>query len=44
LEAASAERCFERILELTVTANWRLIFRYDEDANAASHIDLIDYH
>ena len=29
---------------LTVTGNWRLIFRYDEDANAAGDIDLIDYH
>jgi proteic killer suppression protein len=29
---------------LTVTGSWRLIFRYDEDANAASDIDLIDYH
>jgi len=29
---------------LTVTGNWRLIFRYEEDANAASEIDLIDYH
>jgi len=29
---------------LTVTGNWRLIFRYDENANAASDIDLIDYH
>jgi proteic killer suppression protein len=29
---------------LTVTGNWRLIFRYDEDTNAASDIDLIDYH
>ena len=29
---------------LTVTGNWRLIFRYDEKANAASDIDLIDYH
>lgn len=29
---------------LTVTGNWRLIFRYDEGANAASEIDLIDYH
>jgi proteic killer suppression protein len=27
---------------LTVTGNWRLIFRYDEKANAASDIDLID--
>jgi toxin HigB-1 len=29
---------------LTVTGNWRVIFRYDEDANSASDIDLIDYH
>ena len=29
---------------LTVTGNWRLIFRYHEGANAASDIDLIDYH
>lgn len=29
---------------LTVTGNWRLIFRYEEEANAASDIDLIDYH
>lgn len=29
---------------LTVTGNWRLIFRYDEEANTASEIDLIDYH
>ena len=29
---------------LTVTGNSRLIFRYDEDANTASDIDLIDYH
>jgi toxin HigB-1 len=29
---------------LTVTGNWRLIFRYDEEANCASEIDLIDYH
>jgi proteic killer suppression protein len=29
---------------LTVTGNWRLIFRYDENSNAASDIDLIDYH
>jgi proteic killer suppression protein len=28
---------------LTVTGNWRLIFRYGEVANAASEIDLIDY-
>ena len=29
---------------LTLTGNWRLIFRYDEEANTASDIDLIDYH
>ena len=29
---------------LTVTGNWRLIFRYDEQASSASDIDLIDYH
>jgi proteic killer suppression protein len=29
---------------LTVTGNWRLIFRYHEKANTASDIDLIDYH
>ncbi|MGB8770266.1 MAG: type II toxin-antitoxin system RelE/ParE family toxin [Candidatus Korobacteraceae bacterium] len=29
---------------LTVTGNWRLIFRYDEEANSASDLDMIDYH
>ncbi len=29
---------------LTVTGNWRLIFRYDEEANTAHDIDLVDYH
>jgi proteic killer suppression protein len=29
---------------LTVTGNWRLIFRYDGEMNTASDIDLIDYH
>jgi proteic killer suppression protein len=29
---------------LTVTGNRRLMFRYDEEMNAASDIDLIDYH
>jgi proteic killer suppression protein len=29
---------------LTVTGNWRLIFRYDAETNTASEIDLIDYH
>jgi proteic killer suppression protein len=29
---------------LTVTGNWRLVFRYEKETNAASDIDLIDYH
>ncbi len=29
---------------LAVSGNWRLIFRYDEDTNTASVIDLVDYH
>ena len=29
---------------LTVTGNWRLVFRYDAETNAALDIDLIDYH
>jgi proteic killer suppression protein len=29
---------------LTVTGNWRLIFRYDDETGTASEIDLIDYH
>jgi proteic killer suppression protein len=29
---------------LTVTGNWRLTFRYDEETNTASDMDLIDYH
>ncbi len=29
---------------LTVTGNWRVIFRYDMAVNTASDIDLIDYH
>ena len=29
---------------LTVTGNWRLIFRYDKRMNAATDIDLVDYH
>jgi len=29
---------------LTVSSNWRLIFRYDEQTNRANDIDLIDYH
>jgi proteic killer suppression protein len=29
---------------LSVTGNWRPIFRYEEETNTASDIDLIDYH
>jgi toxin HigB-1 len=29
---------------LTVTGNWRLVFRYDKETNTASDIDLTDYH
>lgn len=29
---------------LTVTGNWRVIFRYDEATNTASDINLTDYH
>ena len=29
---------------LTVTGNWRMVFRYDETTNTACDIDLIDYH
>ncbi len=29
---------------LTVTGNWRSIFRHDERTNTASDIDLRDYH
>ena len=29
---------------LTITGNWRLIFRYDEETNTASDLDLVDYH
>jgi proteic killer suppression protein len=32
------------VWSLTVTGNWRLIFRYEEKTNTASDIDLIDYH
>ena len=34
----------KRCWSLTVTGNWRLIFRYHEETNTASDIDLIDYH
>ena len=29
---------------LTVTGNWRLVFRYDQENQTATDIDLIDYH
>jgi proteic killer suppression protein len=29
---------------LTVSGNWRLVFRYDEATNTASDIGLVDYH
>lgn len=29
---------------VTVTGNWRMVFRYHEPTNTASDIDLIDYH
>ena len=34
----------EGFWSLTVTGNWRLMFRYDEAMNTSSDIDLIDYH
>lgn len=34
----------EGFWSLTVTGNWRLIFRYDQEPNRASDIDLVDYH
>jgi proteic killer suppression protein len=35
---------FEGFWSLTVTANWRLIFRYDGKNNSATDLNLIDYH
>ena len=29
---------------LTVTGNWRLVFRFEAETNSASDIDLVDYH
>ena len=34
----------EGFFSLTVTGNWRLIFRYDAARNTAADLDLIDYH
>jgi toxin HigB-1 len=40
----TAESHLKGFWSLTLTGNWRLIFRYDSETNAASDIDLIDYH
>jgi toxin HigB-1 len=32
------------IWSLTVTGNWRIVFRYHAQNDTASDIDLIDYH
>jgi toxin HigB-1 len=29
---------------LTLTGDWRLVFRYGRETNTATDIDLIDYH
>jgi proteic killer suppression protein len=34
----------EGFWSLTVTGNWRLVFRYDEGTNTASDTGLIGYH
>ncbi|MGA2739620.1 MAG: type II toxin-antitoxin system RelE/ParE family toxin [Bryobacteraceae bacterium] len=34
----------KRSWSLTITGNWRLVFRYDPETNTATDIDLIDYH
>jgi len=34
----------EGLWSLTVTGNWRLVFRYEAETNTASDIDLVDYH
>lgn len=34
----------EGFWSLTVTGNWRLIFKYEAANNTASILDLIDYH
>ena len=34
----------KELWSLTVTGNWRLIFRHDRETNTAIDIDLIDYH
>ncbi|SPF39764.1 Toxin HigB-1 (fragment) [Candidatus Sulfopaludibacter sp. SbA4] len=44
MEATFAEGGLKGFCSLTVTGNWRLIFRYDEGTSTASDIDLMDYH
>lgn len=34
----------EGFYSLTVTGNWRLIFRYEQEKNSALDLSLIDYH
>ncbi len=34
----------EGFWSLTVTGNWRLVFRYDKASNSAEELDLVDYH
>ena len=34
----------EGLWSLTVTGNWRLVFRYDKASNSAEQLDLVDYH
>jgi proteic killer suppression protein len=35
---------FKGFWSLTVTGNWRLIFRYDEATETVWDVGLIDYH
>ena len=35
------QRCVEGFLAVTVRANWRVIFRFDDDAE---DVDYVDYH
>ncbi len=34
----------EGFWSLTVTGNWRLVFRYEKSTNSAEELDLVDYH
>jgi len=38
------KRRFEGFWSMTVTGNWHLVFRYDEQTNSADNIDLVNYH